>query len=89
MVGDYFGSAYSSGRLFTFFTIALPNMGTLLDEAIYASQASATASASVAPFDSRFVHVVPGAKSDHPARRSYDLENRYERNPQPKMPMRP
>jgi hypothetical protein len=84
MVGDYFGATYSSGRLLTFFTIALPNMGTLLDEAIYASQASAAAS--VARFDSRFERALPGAKSDHPPRRFYDLENRYERPPRPKSP---
>jgi hypothetical protein len=86
MVGDYFGATYSSGRLLTFFTIALPNMGTLLDEAIYASQASASAAASVARFDSRLERALPGAKSDHPARRFYDLENRYERPPRPKSP---
>jgi hypothetical protein len=86
MVGDYFGATYSAGRLLTFFTIAMPNMGTLLDEAIYASQASASAAASVARFDSRFERALPGAKSDHPARRFYDLENRYERPPRPKSP---
>jgi hypothetical protein len=85
MVGDYFGATYSSGKLFTFFTIALPNMGTFLDEAIYGSQESASA-VSVARFDSRFERAVPGAKSDHPARRFYDLENRYERPPRRKIP---
>ena len=79
MVGDYMGVAYSLGFAFPAIAVARSNSLTIFDEAIYSTTnplTQARAAASVERTQPR-----PGARSDHPQRRFYDLENRYPRNP--------
>jgi hypothetical protein len=79
MVGDYVGVTYASGNAYPAIAVARANNGTIFDEAIYSSTNPLTqASGAVSVQRER---PIPGARSDHPPRESYDEEGRYPRKP--------
>ena len=79
MVGDYVGVAYSSGKAYPAIAVARANSGTVFDEAIYTTTDPLMQAAGVVGL--RRDQPIPGARSDHPPRESYDEEGRYPRKP--------
>jgi len=79
MVGDYVGAAYSSSNAFPAIAVARPNNLTVFDEATYSTTNPLIQARAVAAVER--TQPRPGARSDHPPRRYYDLEHRYPRKP--------
>jgi hypothetical protein len=79
MVGDYVGVTYAAGKAYPAIAVARANSGTVFDEAIYSTTSPLMQSIGVNSV--RQERPVPGAKSDHPPRESYDEEGRYPRKP--------
>lgn len=77
MVGDYTSTAFSGGKAFGVFALARANVGSVFDEPIYTTTSGFTVSEFSGVLSSRGERPIPGARSDHPARTYYDLENRY------------
>jgi hypothetical protein len=79
MVGDYIATAFSNGHAFPIVAVANLPSATVLDEAMYTTTSGLSrlesAHASIS-----FDEPVLSTHSDHPARKSVDLEGRY---PQP------
>ena len=78
MVGDYIATAFSNGHAFPIVAVAnLPN-GSTFDEAMYTTTSGLSMAAAAHSAVSRTEPVL-FTRSDHPARRSVDLEGRYPR----------
>jgi hypothetical protein len=85
MVGDYFASVFSGGRVFPIFTFAnLPTNGRL-DQAIYTTSQGQTVLASTRAFVSRPEQAIAGARSDHPPSGFNDLDHEHPTRPPRKM----
>ena len=77
MVADYVATVYpAGGRAFPIYVIALQPTGGLLHQAVYTEGYGFTADEMTEPrFSSKDDQPIPGAKSDHPARRPEDRDN--------------
>lgn len=82
MVGDYMSTVFSGGKARPIFVVANAPSGALaFDEAVYTTTNAFDASASAQRFSALGETPVPGAHSDHGARKFYDLEHRYPMTP--------
>jgi hypothetical protein len=77
MVADYVSTVFSGGKAFTFFVLANPPTGTVLDQAIYTNTIGVAALARSRRFVSHDERVVPGARSDYGPSGYYDLEHKH------------
>ena len=83
MVADYVATVYpSGGRAFPIYAIALPPTGANFHEAIYTQAIGFTSDEMTEPrMSSTDDKPIPGAKSDHPARRPEDRDNELPTQP--------
>jgi hypothetical protein len=77
MVADYLGTSYVKGQPFGVFAVAKSPSGSLLNQAMYTTTSPLVVAANEPRFSSAAEKPVPGAKSDKPARKFYDLDNEY------------
>jgi hypothetical protein len=77
MVADYVATVYpAGGRAFPIYAMALQPTGNLFHQAIYTAGFGYTSDEMTEPrFSSADDKPIPGAKSDHPARRPEDRDN--------------
>jgi hypothetical protein len=76
MVADYVATVYSGGRAFPIYVIAHQKAGNLFQQGVYTDGYGFTADEMTEPLmSSQNEKPIPGAKSDHPARRPEDRDN--------------
>jgi hypothetical protein len=90
MVADYVATVYpGGGRAFPIYAIALQPTGGLFHQAIYTSSFGYTQDELTEPqMSSQEDKPIPGAKSDHPARRPEDRDNELPTQPGTTTPVR-
>jgi hypothetical protein len=83
MVADYVATVYpAGGRAFPIYVIALQPTGSLFHQAVYTTAFGYTSDEMTEPrFSSADDKPIPGAKSDHPARRPEDRDNEIPAQP--------
>jgi hypothetical protein len=83
MVADYVATVYpAGGRAFTIYVIAHQPAGGLLQEAVYTDGYGFTSDEMTEPrLSSQNDKIIPGIKSDHPARTYYELDNEHPAHP--------
>jgi hypothetical protein len=89
MVADYVATVYSATRAFPIYAIAHQPAGSLLQQAVYTDGYGFTADEMTEPrLSSQGEKPIPGAKSDHPARTYFDLDNQHPIHPSLETPPR-
>ncbi len=87
MVADYVATVYSARRAFPIYVIALQPTGGLFQQAVYTEGYGFTSDEMTEPrLSSQNDKPIPGAKSDHPARRPEDRDNEIPARPGTPLP---
>jgi hypothetical protein len=77
MVGDYFATVFSGGKVFPIFALANVPNGSTLDQAMYTTASGQAVLASSRAFVTQAERAIPNAVSDHPPLRYYDLDREH------------
>jgi hypothetical protein len=83
MVGDYMSTVFSGGKAYPIFTVANAKTGSVFDQAVFTTTNAFSAAlqqkiaATKATASGLKDMPLPGAHSDHPARRFYDLDHEH------------